>query len=205
MLGDKGASPYHVLILTSLICIVLFAMDIANFGFDVSNTLAYRRDKIEFWQVWRLVTGNFLHTNLWHLLMNLAGLWIIVFLHEIHYKHHVEKLVLLIFSLCLFEGVGLFFLYPDLNGFVGLSGILHGLFAFGAIMDVRKGFRSGYLLLIGVIMKVMYEQYFGSLQGMSSLIEARVATESHFVGLFVGIAIGLFWLPLANRFKRRNR
>ncbi|MBR9727253.1 rhombosortase [Shewanella intestini] len=203
MARDTSSVLYRLLLVISAICFVLFGLEATNTLFDVNNSLAYRRDKITDFQVWRLITGNFLHTNLWHLLMNLAGLWVIVFLHEVHYRYHVSKFCLLIFCLCLQQSIGLYFLYPSLVGFVGLSGILHGLFAFGAVMDIKKGFRSGYLLLLGVILKVAYEQYFGSLQGMSVLIGAKVATESHLLGLVAGVLSAIVWLPIANRYKYR--
>ncbi|WP_394129875.1 rhombosortase [Shewanella maritima] len=194
-------SPYYIPLFISVVCLVLFAIEISGIGFDAGNVLAYRYDGVSQYELWRLFSGNFLHTNFWHLLMNLGGLWVIIFLHEMHYKHHPGKLILLISVLSLIQGVGLYYLFPETKGFVGLSGMLHGLFAFGAIMDVRKGFRSGYMLLIGVIVKVMYEQYFGAPEDMSTLIGARVSIESHFIGLFSGVIIGLFWLTQANRFK----
>ncbi|GGB63546.1 rhombosortase [Shewanella inventionis] len=199
---SSSVGPYHFLVVISLLCIALFAADIPSPPFyPIDQYFSYRYDDIQHGQVWRLVTGNLLHTNLWHLLMNLAGFWVIVFLHDVHYKRHPEKLVLLFVCLCLLEGIGLYLFYPSLKAYVGLSGILHGLFAFGALMDIRKGYYSGYLLLLGVIAKVAYEQYFGATESVTALIGARVATESHLVGLICGLLCALCWSFVANRFK----
>lgn len=193
---------YHFVVVISLICIGLFAADIPTPVFlPIDQYLSYQYNAITDGQIWRLITGNLLHTNLWHLLMNLAGFWVIVFLHEVHYKRHPGKLILLFLSLCLLEGIGLYFFYPSLKAYVGLSGLLHGLFAFGAVMDIRKGYRSGYLLLLGVIIKVGYEQVFGATSSITQLINARVATESHLVGLICGILCALCWSAIAHRFK----
>ncbi|GGP58176.1 rhombosortase [Shewanella saliphila] len=198
----NAVGPYHFLVMISVVCIALFAADIPTPAFlPIDQYFSYRYDDIAHGQVWRLLTGNLLHTNLWHLLMNLAGFWVIVFLHEVHYKRHPEKLVLLFLCLCLLEGIGLYLFYPNLKAYVGLSGMLHGLFAFGAMMDIRKGYMSGYLLLIGVIAKVAYEQYFGASTSITELIAARVATESHLVGLICGLLCAVCWSVIANRFK----
>ena len=156
---------------------------------NLAPTLAYQRELILDGQWWRLVTGNLLHTNLWHLLMNLAGMWVIVALHEQHYR--LKALSLLLVCLCLLQGLGLLIFYPALIGYVGLSGVLHGLFAYGAVFDIRDGYKSGYLLLLGIIAKVAYEQYFGASVEVTALIDARVATEAHLIGMLTGMSCAL--------------
>ncbi|MGS0683485.1 rhombosortase [Shewanella sp. 125m-7] len=171
-------SPYSFAIIITILCISLFYL-------HLEPQLAYQRYLIVDGQWWRLLTGNLLHTNAWHLYMNLAGFWVIIALHEQHYR--AKTLGLLFCSLCLMQGLGLLVFYPTLIGYVGLSGMLHGLFTFGAVMDIRQGLKSGYLLLSGVIIKVGYEQFFGASIEMSQLIDARVATEAHLVGLVSGL------------------
>ncbi|MCL1142588.1 rhombosortase [Shewanella gaetbuli] len=200
--GSHSITPFSFVLLMSVLCIVLFAISSGKLAFiDIQGVLNYQRQAITDGQVWRIVTGNLLHTNMWHLAMNLAGFWVIIFLHELHYKRHTGKLILLFSSLCLLEGIGLYLFYPQLQAYVGLSGLLHGLFTFGAIMDIRKGLISGYVLLLGVILKVLYEQYFGASADISELISARVATESHLVGVIAGLISALVWTPMASKFK----
>ncbi|GIU49100.1 rhombosortase [Shewanella sairae] len=186
-------SPYLVAFICSLLCTALFA-----FGLD--NELSYQRYLILESQWWRLLTGNLLHTNLWHLVMNLTGLWVIIALHEQHYR--ATKLSVLFIILCLLQGIGLLAFYPELVGYVGLSGMLHGLFAYGAVFDIRQGYKSGYLLLLGVILKVAYEQYYGASAEVTALIDARVATEAHLIGLMCGLTCaGIVLVYLASRAK----
>ncbi len=202
---NSSAGTYYFALVISVICTVLFVSTMtpmANINIDA--LLSYRYDNIAAGELWRIATGNLLHTNLWHLLMNLAGFWVILFLHEMHYKGHASKFMGLFFSLCILEGLGLYFFYPELKGYVGLSGLLHGLFTFGALLDIRKGYISGYLLLVGVCLKVAYEMYFGASESVSSLINARVATESHFIGVLTGLLCGLVWLPLIRFFKHQK-
>lgn len=189
--------PYWVALVVSLLCAGLYVAGLATPSID--ELLAYRRSAIADGQWWRLVTGNLLHTNHWHLLMNLAGLWIVLFLHHFHYR--VKGLSGLFALLCLLEGLGLYLGYPQLLGYVGLSGMLHGLFAYGAVRDIQCRMRSGYLLLLGVMVKVGHEQFYGASTDVTAMIGARVATESHLVGLICGLicALGVYlagkWTP----------
>ncbi|ABV87670.1 rhombosortase [Shewanella pealeana] len=172
-------SPYGVALVITLVCVCFFYL-------QLDALLAYQRVLILDGQWWRLLTGNLLHTNAWHLYMNLAGLWVILALHEQHYQ--AKGFSVLFFILCLMQGIGLLVFYPSLIGYVGLSGMLHGLFTYGAVLDIRNGLKSGYLLLLGVFLKVAYEQYFGASIEMTQLIDARVATEAHLVGLISGLS-----------------
>nr|WP_246028460.1 rhombosortase [Shewanella atlantica] len=169
---------------------------------ETDSLLAFRRSAITNGEYWRLFTGNLLHTNQWHLLMNLAGLWVLLLLFKPHFK--VLSFTFIFSALCLLQGLGLYLFYPGLLGYVGLSGMLHGLFTYGAIRDISTGLKSGYLLLLGVIIKVGYEQIFGASVQVTEMIGARVATEAHLVGVITGIlSVGLFSL-FANLYPKAN-
>ena len=88
--------------------------------------------------------------------------------------------------------VGLSIFITDIDYYSGLSGVIHGLFAWGAIRDILSNRRSGYWLLIGIIAKVCWEQVFGASESTVQLIDARVAIEAHLSGLLSGIAFALF-------------
>lgn len=186
------ATPYGVVLAISILCALLYFL-------QLDATLAFRRAAIAHGEWWRLFTGNLLHTNHWHLLMNLGGLWVISFLHENHYR--AGNFTLLFCLLCLLQGLGLYWFYPTLSGYVGLSGMLHGLFAYGALKDIQMKIRSGYLLFAGVCAKVAYEQYYGATDQITKLIDARVATEAHLVGVVSGILLFLL-LRQIRRFAR---
>ncbi len=174
-------------VLLSTLCAALYLL-------PLDSLLNWQRSQIGAGEYWRLISGNLLHTNHWHLLMNLAGFWVILSLHHFHYR--AGGLIWLLLLLCFGEGIGLYLFYPSLHAYVGLSGILHGLFAFGAVLDIKRGLKSGWLLLIGLCLKVGYEQMYGASSDVASLIGARVATESHLVGALVGTALGLACLQL---------
>ncbi|MGL5393263.1 MAG: rhombosortase [Shewanella sp.] len=191
--------PYWLPLFVSVLCIGLYLAGLAIPHID--ELLAYQRHAISEGQWWRLVSGNLLHTNHWHLLMNLSGLWIVLFLHHFHYQ--LKGLSRLFVLLCLLEGLGLYLGYPKLLGYVGLSGMLHGLFAYGALMDIAHKHRSGYLLLLGVCLKVAHEQLYGASEDVTVMIGARVATEAHLVGVLCGVVCAA--LVLLQRHSRAHK
>jgi rhomboid family GlyGly-CTERM serine protease len=85
----------------------------------------------------------------------------------------------------------IYFFSPELSLYVGLSGVLHGLFCWGVIQDIRKKLITGYLLFLGVALKIGSEQLFGAGTLMPSLIEADVAVDSHLYGVIFGTIGGI--------------
>ncbi|NMP16753.1 rhombosortase [Thalassotalea sp. Y01] len=164
----------------------------------IIDQLIYHRDLIAQGEWWRLLTGHFAHTNTNHLLLNLAGLTMLWALHGEHYRHHTYAISITVAALVC--SIGMYFLSPDTVRYVGLSGVLHGIFVWGAIKDIHKGWRSGYLLLIGVWAKIAYEQLAGSSADVEKLINARVAIEAHLYGAIGGLLLPL-WERVTNRHK----
>ena len=184
------------MVLISFCSIVLFYA-------NIDDLLAYKRNEIALGEYWRLFTGNFLHTNIWHLVMNLSGFWVIILLHQQHYR--LIDFTLLFSALCLLQGAGLSLFYPNVLGYVGLSGVLHGIFTYGAMKDIQVGMRSGYLLLTGVIIKVGHEQWFGASEQVTRMIGADVATEAHLVGVITGVILFVCAVFFSNIFCKEKR
>ncbi|MFV0448763.1 MAG: rhombosortase [Vibrio sp.] len=149
----------------------------------VSHFMIWQADAITNGQWWRIVTGNFTHTNFAHLLMNLLGLWAIGYLFRPK-PRYFARLTLLIST-----WIGLSLLLTNMSSYVGLSGTLHGLFAFYALKEALEGRKSSWLLVIGVMLKVVGEQLFGASTSTAELIGARVATEAHLSGLIIGLLL----------------
>ncbi|MEZ9232015.1 rhombosortase [Vibrio amylolyticus] len=134
-------------------------------------------------QWWRILTGNFTHTNFTHLAMNLVGLWFICFIFKPNYK----TLLLPLLMTSIAVGVGN--LFTDMQLYSGLSGTLHGLFGYYALRESLQGRRGNGLLVIGLLGKVAWEFAFGASSITSGLIEARVAIESHLFGALSGLLL----------------
>lgn len=159
----------------------------AVFNDQVTPWLQFDRQAILAGEWWRLWSGHLLHTNSWHLLMNLAGLVVIIMLHGNYYRSCV-------FAFLLFAGVtlislALLFWSPAISLYVGLSGWLHALLVYGACEDVRRQWSSGWLILAGVAAKVGWEQWQGASSDLVMLIEADVAVDAHLYGAITGLTL----------------
>ena len=151
---------------------------------------AWRYDLIPTGQWLRILTGNFSHTNFPHLAMNLGGLWIIAFI----FRPRPQEFLIL--TLLISIGVGAGMLLSDVQSYVGLSGTLHGLFAYYALKEALQGRNSSWLLLFGVMGKVVWELTIGPSHSSMEMIEANVAVEAHLCGVVSGIVYALVFYPL---------
>ncbi|KJY83480.1 membrane protein [Vibrio galatheae] len=175
-----------LLIAISLVCL---GLQFEPFASQVN----WQRTLIVQGQWWRILAGNFTHTNFAHLVMNLAGLWVISFI----FKPSPKSLIL---CLCFASlAVGVLNFLTTMNGYVGLSGALHGLFAYFALQEVFDGRKSSWLLVIGVLAKVVWEMTMGAAVSTSELINARVAVESHLFGALAGFILALTQLLLRKK------
>ncbi len=167
---------------------------------DIQSWLAWDRNAILDGEVWRILTGNLTHTNWPHMIMNTLALAIITFIYRIHFSARPYSLLLL--ALALVVGTGI--IATDIQWYAGLSGVLHGLFGWGAVKDIQTKQKGGWLLLFGLIGKVCSEQYFGGSASSEALIGARVAIEAHLLGAIAGIAIALIPIAFKKQFNRNK-
>ncbi|RDV27593.1 rhombosortase [Alteromonas aestuariivivens] len=160
-----------------------------------NDWFAYDRYAIEGFETWRLISGNIVHTNGFHLLLNLAGLILLWALHGDHYR--IGLFLKLFVWCCLGTSLGIYFFSPSLIWYAGLSGALHGVFIWGACMDIRMGIKSGWLLLAGIVFKLGMEQWQGSSAELAELIDANVAVDAHLYGAISGLALFLVMWALS--------
>jgi len=71
--------------------------------------------------------------------------------------------------------------------YVGLSGVLHGLFIIGARWELKRYNLSGVVLLLLIVGKVIWEQINGALPGSESMSGGKVAVNAHLYGLMAGL------------------
>jgi len=158
--------------------------------FDPATTewLRYDRTAIHNGELWRIISGNLVHLGWEHLLMNLAGLILIWLLYGRLLSNQQWLLVVLMSSLAV--GVGLYLTNPQLDWYVGQSGMLHGLFVTGLVINLRKGYKLEWLLLLGLIVKLIWEQIHGALPGSAELAGGAVIVDAHLFGAISGIIAG---------------
>ncbi|KKO45257.1 protease [Arsukibacterium ikkense] len=174
-----GYLSYYVVL---LLAILLFMLPDA-----AQQLLAYQRQPLADGELWRLLSGHLLHSNFYHLLLNAGGLLIIMLLHG-NYQRQLHLIWQLLFHALWISGL-LYWLQPQVQQYVGLSGVLHGLLFFGALLDIKTGKTGGVLLTLGILAKIGYEQYQGPDAELGQLINATVAIDAHLYGVISGAVL----------------
>ncbi len=151
--------------------------------------LVWERADILAGQWWRIVTGNLTHTNAIHLMMNIAGLLVIFFLHRRYYSD--RSLVPMVWLMM--AAIGLVMFFSPYSWYAGLSGVLHGLFVWGVVKDIQNKVPLGWAMLAGVFIKLGYEAYNGGDSMTAALIQAGVAYQAHWTGAIVGLLFALLF------------
>jgi rhomboid family GlyGly-CTERM serine protease len=176
-------------ILWLFLFVICFSLQSAS----MASVLQYDRGLIDQGQYWLLLTGHLVHLNWVHWALNMAGLLLVAVFFSLYGKM-LDWLFVLLFS-ALVTGLGLYWLHPELIWYVGLSGVLHGLFIFGAIREIRFYPFSGYLLLLLIAAKLFWENMNGALPGSEAMTGGRVLVEAHLYGAIGGlVAVFLTWL-----------
>ncbi len=155
----------------------------------LTDNIAYDRAALETGELWRLFTGNLAHTNDYHLMMNLGGLLAVWLLQGDEY--HVRDFALVTLVSALGVSLGLYFLSPGVTWYVGLSGVLHGVFAWRVVTDLAARHQFGLALAFGLILKLGLEQQFGAAENTEKLIGQAVIVDAHLYGALVGVVTGL--------------
>ena len=166
--------------------IVLIAVSLmfALIGNGIDQWLQYSRHAISEGEYWRLFSGHLLHIGWIHLFLNQAALLIIWYFSG----HFLNSTVW--WGAALFSALGtslcLYMFMPELLWYVGLSGVLHGLLAVGAVAGILRGSQEALLLLILIGVKVVWEQFDGALSS-SVIVEGKIIVNAHLYGMLSGI------------------
>jgi rhomboid family GlyGly-CTERM serine protease len=144
----------------------------------------FDREPIAELELWRIVSGHFVHLGPSHFLLNVAGLvfvWIIAG-REFAFR---DWLIVAVASIAAID-IGLWVLSPALQWYVGLSGLLHGLLSAGIAAGLRAR-RPGMLILgIALLAKLAYEQFAGPLPGSEAAAGDTVVVDAHLYGAIGG-------------------
>ena len=141
-------------------------------------------------EIWRLISGHFVHLGWKHLAMNIAGLILIWLLFGRLLSN--RNWAALIMVNALFISIGFLVLNKDLNWYVGLSGVLHGMFVCGAIASIVSGYRAEIALLLAVVAKLIWEQLQGAVPGSASFAGGDVVVDAHLYGAIIGAVCAIF-------------
>ncbi|MDH3265696.1 MAG: rhombosortase [Gammaproteobacteria bacterium] len=196
--GDQSHSKSGFLAAWLLPLLALaIAVAIALLGDSGREWLSFDRPALASGELWRLVSGHFVHLGLSHLILNSAGLLLIWYLIFDAFSRSQWLIVsaLVVASIDL----GFWFLEPQLVWYVGLSGLLHGLLAAGVLVELKPGRPEMWLLAIGLVAKLLYEQLIGPLPGSEESSGGNVIVAAHAYGAIGGVLAALM---IRNRVRR---
>lgn len=154
---------------------------------DWVDSWRFNRELVAQGKVWLLFSGHIVHLNWSHWLLNMAGLAIVAFFFSSHASFK-QWLLVIVFSACVISA-GLWWWMIEIRSYVGLSGVLHGLFLYGALREIRFFPVSGYVLVAVLIAKLSWEFFNGALPGSEEMAGGRVLTEAHLLGAIGGIIV----------------
>jgi rhomboid family GlyGly-CTERM serine protease len=145
--------------------------------------LRYERAGLAQFQWWRLIGAHLVHLGWQHTLLNCAGLALLWALFAREFSPRRWLWITLAGAGAI--DAGLWFLRPEVDWYVGASGVLHALWGAGAFGAYRRGDGLGATLLLLLIIKLVYEQQSGA-----SLLEhdLPLVPAAHLLGALGGLA-----------------
>lgn len=167
---------------TALACMTMALLigALGLIGEPATELLRFDRAALEAGEWWRALTGHLVHASLPHTALNIAGLVLIALLFPEPLALWAWAWRLLVLSL---GTSGLIYLaVPDLDWYVGLSGVLHGFFVLGFWWLFREGDRFSLVLLGILLAKLVWEHFQGPITSNEELVGVPVLTESHSFG-----------------------
>lgn len=154
----------------------------------------YQRDAIATGEFWRLLTAHVVHLDVIHALLNALGLVLLWGLFARAWRP-LQWLFTIALSLLAID-LGFWFLSPQLQWYVGASGLLHGIFACGCIALLRERDWIGVVTTALFIAKLGWEHYVGPLPFEEG---GAVITDAHLYGALGGFAAALLMTAILRR------
>ncbi len=162
------------------------------------DLLDYRRGAIADGEAWRLVSAHVMHLSFVHAVLDLGGLLFVAWIFDRELQPRQQVVVSLVGAATI--DASLWLLHPEVDRYVGLSGVLHAWFAAGATRWLLASLKEsrgdlvgrkrlwGAALLIGLAVKLALEARHEAfwLAGWSF----PVVTAAHRWGAVAGCVVG---------------
>jgi len=154
----------------------------------------YQRDAIADGEIWRTLTAHLVHLDAGHAVLNALGMVLLwgLFARTWNPRQWLFAIAMSLLAI----NLGFWFLSPQLHWYVGASGVLHGVFAFGCIALLRERDWIGVVAIVIFMAKLAWEQWMGPLPFEQS---GAVVTVAHLYGALGGLAAGLLMTAILRR------
>lgn len=168
-----------------LLLVFALSLILQSMGAVVLAALRYDRAAVAAGQWWRLLSGNSVHLGWYHLFVNGAALAILVMLRV----ERVTPAAAVMRWLCLCVGVtlGLYWGWPALSWYVGLSGVIHGLYVLALLPLAARGDWVARVTVALLFVKLVYEAVSGASVSNEAALGGHVVTEAHLMGALTAV------------------
>lgn len=197
IIAEDSPRSARVLLAPALLVAVSTVLELA--GRDTMMRLRYERIAVDQGEWWRLLTGNFVHLGAWHLFLNALSLLLLVLLcpERLSALEWLRRVLVIGLGMML----GLHWFAPSLANYVGLSGLIYGLFLLGLGRQAAQGDRIAMFCLVFLACRIIWELVIGAPASEERLVGGGIVAESHLYGVAAAFVYGL----ATGVFRRRAR
>jgi len=158
-------------------------------GDPAREWLRFERTAIAAGEAWRLLSGHFVHLGASHFVLNMAGLSLVWYLVG-DAMGRVHWALVTILGVVVID-LGFWLFSPELQWYVGLSGVLHALLVAGIIVSAGTEHKEILAVAVLVAAKLAWEQVSGPLPGSVESSGGAVIVDAHLYGAVAGILAGV--------------
>lgn len=172
-------------------------------GETVRAGLRFERSAVAAGEVWRLGTAHLVHLGWNHALLNSAGVLLCCLLAPERFDRGLWRRLA---GLALGVGLALWWFSPGVPNYVGLSGVLYGMFVLCLLPQGLHGDRSAWLALACVCAWMLWQWLVAPAASEEKMIGGTIVSVAHVYGFCLGLAgVGLARLAGWWRGARRQR
>jgi len=179
MPNKEQPKRHHAALLVMLTAIVMQLLSSAG---NTEQWQFERTDILEYFSWWRLFTGHWVHANVEHTALNLFSFIATLILFP-NLGQPKRLLPLIAFS-SLWISTALLIFSPDIEYYLGFSGVFYALLTAGAVSAWQTP--TAWLIAVFIIAKVLAEQTLGPMEYSAALTGGIVATSAHLYGVIAG-------------------
>lgn len=195
--------PERAALLAAIALLALHALGAAEL-------LEYRRGTLAR-EPWRILTAHAVHVSWSHALVNGVALWVVARLHAPGLGAPRQGIALGVSALA--TSTALYWFFPNVVWYRGLSGALHGLYFAGGVAwllttrpHTARRLWLPLALVAGGWLKVLAEQPGAGPLPVSAWLGAAIVPQAHLAGAVCGSALGaLFAATQLRREQQREQ